>query len=185
MKIAFDNGTRTFSVQEGSVKGKMDVVYLNGQKVSVGGSAQFRTQGVKSIEGKGSVNFGHIKCHKASFRGRTEFGGVECTKFEASGSIKCGQVKANKVSVSCGGEIGSIQASSATISNKPFSSSLPVIRGIAAYMNNAMGANGTLHIKSLTCNSASLDGDITIDVLNCKGKCAISGDNVKIIRRVQ
>jgi hypothetical protein len=185
MKIVFDNKTRTFSVAAGNVKGKLKAVYVNGQQVNVDGYGQFRTDGLKSISGKGKIDFNSMKCQKADFRGKTHFLGIECSKFEASGAINCSQIRASKVSVGCSGDIGSIVTSSASISNKPYSSSLPVIKGIASFMNNALGASGTLHIKTLTCNSATLEGDITIDTLNCKGKCVISGDNVKIMHRVQ
>lgn len=183
MKIIFNEDTRTFSVSEGNVKGKLDAVYLNGQKVNVGGSAQFRTDGIKDISGKGSITFGRIKCKSASFRGKSVFDSVECAKFEASGAISCESIKASKASIAGSGEIGSVTTGSASISNVPYSSSLPVVSGVASYMSTALGANGPLHIKSLVCNSVTIDGDVTIDVLQCKGKCTIKGDNVKILRR--
>lgn len=181
-KIQFDPALRTFSYNGAVVEGKAHIVYKDGKVVDGGGRVTFDPKGVVSIESRGSTRFGSMQCKEARFLGSAVFDKVKCDKFHSGGSLSCESIVADTVSINGGTDehgygsntIGSITASVATIGGSDSSFMGKILKGV--------NGGSTFYIKTLDCDTAYLDGDVTIDVMRCSGICKVKGDKVKILK---
>lgn len=196
-KILFDTGSRSFSANyEFSghsvfefADGKRDATYGNGTYPIPEHAKNFRVSGkfvtksdikCENVDASGKSVFANVKCTNFKASGKTVAKTVKCDKFYASGRIDCDSVVASKAvfGPQIGGEIGSLTASVVDIGGNDFKDKHPVLSWVADKVLDKK----SLHIKKLDCDTAYLDGDVTIDVMRCSGICKVKGDKVKILK---
>lgn len=198
-KITFDEETHTFSTDY-DFSGKNTIEFVDGREnITIGqgtlpankdirnfkASGKFHTKNditCQNVDVSGMWRLGNVRCTNFRGTGKGRADSVSCKDFYMCGKMNCMSVVADKVVMSQrpGGEIGSMTAKSVEIgaNYKDVKAKHPILAWIAEKITD----NKTLYIHNLTCDTAVIDGDVTIGALKCKGKCTVLGDKVKILK---